>query len=115
MVLRKNTIDSVINGIVRKANITKLYAATGFVFSSGLRLLQESLNIINDRNGKCRIVAGSLNSCANENVNNKIDKTTVNYLNALIRDKKLNCIRILGLFIMVSFIISVMKIMRILL
>ena len=33
MVLRKNTIDSVINGIVRKANITKLYAATGFVFS----------------------------------------------------------------------------------
>lgn len=56
MVLRKNTIDSVINGIVRKANITKLYAATGFVFSSGLRLLQESLNIINDRNGKCRIV-----------------------------------------------------------
>lgn len=89
MVLRKNTIDSVINGIVRKANITKLYAATGFVFSSGLRLLQESLNIINDRNGKCRIVAGSLNSCANENVNSKIDKTTVNYLNALIRDKKI--------------------------
>lgn len=33
MVLRKNTIDSVINGIVRKANITKLYAATGFVFN----------------------------------------------------------------------------------
>lgn len=98
MVLRKNTIDSVINGIVRKANITKLYAATGFVFSSGLRLLQESLNIINDRNGKCRIVAGSLNSCANENVNNKIDKTTVNYLNALIRDKKIELYSYIGAF-----------------
>ena len=98
MVLRKNTIDSVINGIVRKANITKLYAATGFVFSSGLRLLQESLNIINDRNGKCRIVAGSLNSCVNENVNNKIDKTTVNYLNALIRDKKIELYSYIGAF-----------------
>ena len=98
MVLRKNTIDSVINGIFRKANITKLYAATGFVFSSGLRLLQESLNIINDRNGKCRIVAGSLNSCANENVNNKIDKTTVNYLNALIRDKKIELYSYIGAF-----------------
>ena len=98
MVLRKNTIDSVINGIVRKANITKLYAATGFVFSSGLRLLQESLNIINDRNGKCRIVAGSLNSCANENVNNKIDKTTVNYLNALIGDKKIELYSYIGAF-----------------
>ena len=98
MVLRKNTIDSVINGIVRKANITKLYAATGFVFSSGFRLLQESLNIINDRNGKCRIVAGSLNSCANENVNNKIDKTTVNYLNALIRDKKIELYSYIGAF-----------------
>lgn len=98
MVLRKNTIDSVINGIVRKANITKLYAATGFVFSSGLRLLQESLNIINDRNGRCRIVAGSLNSCANENVNNKIDKTTVNYLNALIRDKKIELYSYIGAF-----------------
>ena len=98
MVLRKNTIDSVINGTVRKANITKLYAATGFVFSSGLRLLQESLNIINDRNGKCRIVAGSLNSCANENVNNKIDKTTVNYLNALIRDKKIELYSYIGAF-----------------
>lgn len=98
MVLRKNTIDSVINGIVRKANITKLYAATGFVFSSGLRLLQESLNIINDRNGKCRIVAGSLNSCVNENVNNKIDKTTVNYLNALIRSKKIELYSYIGAF-----------------
>ena len=98
MVLRKNTIDSVINGIVRKANITKLYAATGFVFSSGLRLLQESLNIINDRNGKCRIVSGSFNSCANENVNNKIDKTTVNYLNALIRDKKIELYSYIGAF-----------------
>lgn len=98
MVLRKNTIDSVINGIVRKTNITKLYAATGFVFSSGLRLLQESLNIINDRNGKCRIVAGSLNSCVNENVNNKIDKTTVNYLNALIRSKKIELYSYIGAF-----------------
>ena len=98
MVLRKNTIDSVINGIVRKANITKLYAATGFVFSSGLRLLQESLNIINDRNGKCRIVVGSLNSCVNENVNNKIDKTTVNYLNALIRSKKIELYSYIGAF-----------------
>ena len=89
MILRKNTIDSVINGIVRKANITKLYAATGFVFSSGLRLLQESLNLVNDRNGKCRIVAGSLISYANKNANNKIDKTTVQYLNALLRNKKI--------------------------
>ena len=89
MILRKNTIDSVINGIVRKANITKLYAATGFVFSSGLRLLQESLNLVNNRNGKCRIVAGSLISYANKNTNNKIDKTTVQYLNALLRNKKI--------------------------
>lgn len=89
MILRKNTIDSVINGIVRKANITKLYAATGFVFSSGLRLLQESLNLVNNRNGKCRIVAGSLISYANKNANNKIDKTTVQYLNALLRNKKI--------------------------
>lgn len=89
MILRKNTIDSVINGIVRKANITKLYAATGFVFSSGLRLLQESLNLVNNRNGKCRIVAGSLICYANKNANNKIDKTTVQYLNALLRNKKI--------------------------
>lgn len=89
MILRKNTIDSVINGIVRKANITKLYAATGFVFSSGLRLLQESLNLVNNRNGKCRIVAGSLINYANKNANNKIDKTTVQYLNALLRNKKI--------------------------
>lgn len=89
MILRKNTIDSVINGIVRKANITKLYATTGFVFSSGLRLLQESLNLVNNRNGKCRIVAGSLISYANKNANNKIDKTTVQYLNALLRNKKI--------------------------
>lgn len=89
MILRKNTIDSVINGIVRKANITKLYAATGFVFSSGLRLLQESLNLVNSRNGKCIIVAGSLISHANKSGNNKIDKTTVHYLNTLIRDNKI--------------------------
>lgn len=89
MVLRKNTIDSVINGIVRKANVTKFYVATGFVFSSGLKILQESINNIYSRNGQCKIVAGSLMNYADENVKNKIDKTTVHYLNDLIRDKKI--------------------------
>lgn len=89
MILRKNTIDSVINGIVRKLNITKLYAATGFVFSSGLSLLQESLNLVNGRNGKCIIVVGALISHANKSGNNKIDKTTVHYLNTLTGDNKI--------------------------
>ena len=39
MVLRKNTIDSVINGIVRKANITKLYAANTKLMPSALELI----------------------------------------------------------------------------
>ena len=84
IILKENTIDRVINGIVRKREIIKFYAATGFVFSSGLKILQESFDKIRERKGECTIIVGTLMNYLNNKKSDKIDRKTAKYLNNLL-------------------------------
>lgn len=89
IILQKNTIDRVINSIIQKKEIINFYAATGFVFSSGLKLLQESFDKIKERKGECTIVIGALINYLNNIKSDKIDRKTIKYLNNLLGKNKI--------------------------
>lgn len=63
--------------------LNALYAAVGFVFSSGIRLLEPALNTIASNNGHIELIAGSLQNSNAESKQSKIDKSTVKLLNSL--------------------------------
>lgn len=87
--LKRNTIDKVINEIVKKANIKKLYIAVGFAFQSGLRIIDKSFEIIQKNGGDCNLIIGSLQNYDDDSVKSKIDKKTVHYLNYLINNRNI--------------------------
>ena len=84
-ILNTHTIDSVINEIVKCADINTFYSAVGFAFRSGLKILEPIFHKIHKKDGKCELIIGSLQNHDNEKANNKMDKHTVKYMNELIK------------------------------
>lgn len=76
-------ISDLIAQLCNKISANALYAAVGFVFSSGIRLLEPALNAIALNNGHVELIAGSLQNSNAESKQSKIDKSTVKLLNSL--------------------------------
>lgn len=88
VLLKRNTIEKVINGIAKSENMLNFYAAIGFVYKSGLSLIEKMIDDIAKQSGECDIIIGSLQNYDKDEVDKKIDKSTVIYLNNLIQSKK---------------------------
>ena len=63
---------------------TSLLVAVGFVFDSGLKLLQPLITSINVNNGIVELIIGSLQNYGHNMINQKMDKKTAITLNELI-------------------------------
>lgn len=88
-ILQNHSIEYVINELVKKENISYMCCAVGFVFESGLNLLSSALNTISEDGNKCELIVGSLQNYNNNSSNNRIDKSTVHYLNTLLSKKQI--------------------------
>lgn len=86
-ILDTNTIALVIKEILEQKKILSFFIAVGFVYESGLNVINEVLKTIPY---PCvELVAGSLQYYENESSDNKIDKRTVQFLNELLKNKKI--------------------------
>ncbi|HCW54099.1 MAG TPA: hypothetical protein DG753_10245 [Clostridium sp.] len=79
-----------INFLCKYTSANKVDMAMGYVFDSGLTLIEETFNYILRNKGVCNIVAGNLQNYNKSNKKNKINLditiNTVNKLNKLISD-----------------------------
>ena len=72
--------------LAQEINAELFFAAVGFTFSSGLKMLLPLLNYVKEREGKIEIITGSLQNFESSGKNIKIDKNTVHVLNNLIQE-----------------------------
>ena len=70
--------------MAKEIEATNFYAAVGFTFSSGLKMLYPLINYIHDMGGILELITGSLQNFSTKGKNSKIDKETVQFLNNLI-------------------------------
>lgn len=71
--------------MIKRDNINVFLAAVGFVYESGIKILENELNQIADKsNSDIELIIGSLQHFDSENPGTKIDKATVIKLNDLI-------------------------------
>ena len=88
-VIPKNQTVYVLKELINKNDINVFFAAVGFVYESGLKILEKELKQIADRpNSDIELVVGSLQHFDNKNPGKKIDKATVLKINDLMN--KLN-------------------------
>lgn len=80
-------IPELINDIASQIQANVFFAAVGFVFTSGMKLLLPTINSILTNGGKVELVSGSLQNFRNEGQNTKIDKKTVELLNRLVENR----------------------------
>lgn len=87
-------INKLINYLCREIGVKNIYIASGFVFKSGLELIEPSFDIALDNEGEVKIIIGSLQKYRNLVLNNVtkingMDKDTAVYINNLINNKGL--------------------------
>jgi len=87
---RDIVISEVIYEWAEKLNANRFYAATGFAFSSGLKMINRTVEYINKQKGECTLIIGALQKFKSDTRINKIDKDTVQRLNELIRNNGVN-------------------------
>lgn len=75
----EEALDSHINYLAKKINCKKLELATGYVYKSGLVLLDSIIDKLLSNNNKVKIIMGSLFQ-----KNDNIDKGTASYMNNLL-------------------------------
>jgi len=75
--------------LAKKIHANHFYASVGFVFASGLKMLQQLFDYIRNNDGEIELIAGSLQTFDKEVKNNKIDKSTAIYIDRLIQTHSL--------------------------
>lgn len=80
-------VSELLFDLAKEIGANKFYAAVGFTFQSGLRMLYPLINYINNNSGKIELITGSLQGFMGGNKTTKIDKSTVKFLNSLCEDK----------------------------
>lgn len=88
-ILERGTISQVITEIAKSKNITQLHMAVGFAFQSGLKKIEEAIQVVRREQGQCEMILGSLQNYDEDINQRKIDKSTVKYLNELICKKRI--------------------------
>lgn len=84
-VIPKNQTSFVLKELIRRDNIHVFLAAVGFVYESGLNLLEKELKQIADKpNSDIELIIGSLQHFDAQDPGAKIDRSTVMKLNDLI-------------------------------
>lgn len=84
-VIPKNQTVYVLKELIKKNNINTFYAAVGFVYESGLKILEEELKQISDKSdGDIEMIIGSLQHFDADNPGTKIDKATAIKINEMI-------------------------------
>lgn len=84
-VIPKNQTAFVLKELIRRENINVFLAAVGFVYESGIKILEKELKHIADRsNSDIELIIGSLQHFDTQNPGTKIDRSTVVKLNELI-------------------------------
>lgn len=84
-ILSENTVISeLLIDLANNIGATSFYAAVGFTFSSGLKMLQPLFDTIRYNNGVVELVTGSLQDFDSNGRNTKIDRGSVSFLNFLI-------------------------------
>lgn len=86
-ILRKNTIEVVINSILEKNDIITFNMAVGFAFQSGLRKLSKIFEATKEGRCRCNLIVGALQHYDQSNAGNRIDKSTVQYLEDMRKNK----------------------------
>lgn len=75
----------VLKELIKRNNINIFFAAVGFVYKSGLKILEEELKQISEKpNGNIEIIIGALQHFDAENPGSKIDRATVIKINEMI-------------------------------
>lgn len=80
------TFDIHFRTIFNKFDVINLYIATGYMYKSGLELIEnEIINIISNKN-ECKLLIGSLRDYYHNDLITDMDKKTAEYLNVLLKD-----------------------------
>ena len=86
-ILDHNTIVSdLLFQLCKEINATSLYVATGFVFKSGLRMIQPAIDAVLANAGRVELIVGALQNYNTSSAKTKIDKSTVRHIKDLKRD-----------------------------
>lgn len=87
-VIPKNQTSFIIKELIKRDNnVNTFLTAVGFVYESGLKLLEDELKMITKRFGwQIEMIIGSLQHFDSQNPGTKIDRTTVEKLNEFIED-----------------------------
>ena len=86
-VIPQNQTAFVLKELIKRTSINVLLVAVGFVYESGLKILEDELKIISDRTGAdIELMVGALQHFDAENPGTKIDKATVIKINEMIEN-----------------------------
>ena len=81
--LANTVVSELLVQLGRKIHATSLYMATGFVFKSGLRMIQPTIDDVLANSGKVELIIGAIQNYNSSVAKTKIDKSTVRYINEL--------------------------------
>lgn len=84
-ILDTQCFDIYFEVICRYFNIQKLSIATGFVFSSGLEMIDKEINALLNNGVKVNLVAGNLQNYFGDGPVNNMDRRTARKLNELVK------------------------------
>lgn len=70
-------ISDLLLNLCRKISATTLYSAVGFVFKSGIKLLEPVFNLIHNNNGQTELIIGSLQTAGTAAKQTKIDRDSI--------------------------------------
>lgn len=84
-IIPHNQTVFVLKELIKRENINTFLAAVGFVYKSGLKIIEDELEMISKReNSVIEMVIGSLQNFDHKNPGSKIDRVTVEMINKMI-------------------------------
>ena len=89
LIPRSVQINELLFEIAQRIKADTLYIAVGFAFASGLHTINNVVEYIKQQKGTTELIIGSLQNYNGASQNNRIDRKTVQLINKLIMNKKL--------------------------
>lgn len=83
-ILSGNMTENILHSLCNRFHINEFYSATGFVYRSGLFILEDCIQKISENNGSFEMIIGALQNNGQNVSINKINKSTVKALNELV-------------------------------
>ena len=83
--LEQHCFDLYLRAIINNYNVRKFYIACGFVYSSGIKMLQPEIDVLLKNSAEIKILAGNLQQYFSDNGRLQMDLQTAKELNFLIK------------------------------